>query len=173
MQAVPLPRLRQVGGAGLVLYGSSAVVYSRFVDVHTDLGWWGQAAGIVGSGIVMLAWPWLRRMIFGLGRRDDAEVVSQAIKKALTPDPGSTCCCPPVVETVGCNCSHQLTSNALRDIEALHRLASRLRDHKEGAELCRDINDSLFDIHHAVSSDADVEERPAEETSDDTETNQA
>jgi hypothetical protein len=169
MQAVP--RLRQVGGAGLVLYGSSAVVYSRFVDVHTDLGWWGQAAGIIGSGIVMLAWPWLRGIVFGRGKRDDAEVVSEAIKEACTHVAGDMSW-PPVVETVRCNCSHQLTSDSLRDIEALHRLASRLRDHKEGVELCRDINDSLFDIHHAVSSDADVEERPAEETDDETETTQ-
>lgn len=156
------PRLRQVSGAGLILYGSTAVVYSRFVDVHTDLGWWGQAAGIIGSGIAMLAWPWIRRIVFERGRDDDAVALSKAVKDACTPIEGEVSY-PPVMETVRCNCSHQLTSDALRDIEALHRLASRLREHKEGVELCRDINDSLFDIHHAVSSDADVNERPAEE----------
>ena len=165
------PRLRQVGGTGLVLYGSAAVVYSRFVDVQTDLGWWGQAAGIIGSGIAMLAWPWIRRIVFERGENSDTAVLSKAIKDACTP---ADCGAPrlPLTELVRCNCSHQLTSDALRDIEALHRLASRLREHKEGVELCRDINDSLFDIHHAVSSDADVQERHAEETNDETETTQ-
>ena len=142
-----VPRLQQVGGAGLLLYGSSAVVASRFMDLQTDMGWWGQVAGFVGGGLALLLWPWLRRRFFDV--RDSARLqdeLNELDKSMLKKPAGSADSC----KCAHCNCACHLPSEALKDIEALHRLASRMRGHEEGMELCRSLQNCLFDLHHAA-----------------------
>ena len=142
-----VPRLQQVGGAGLLLYGSSAVVASRFMDLQTDMGWWGQVAGFVGGGLALLLWPWLRRRFVDAkesGRlRNGLNALDKSMFKKTTGNVDSCKC-------VHCNCACHLPSEALKDIEALHRLASRMRDHEDGMELCRSLQNCLFDLHHAA-----------------------
>lgn len=157
-----IPRLQQVGGAGLLLYGSSAVVASRFMDLQTDMGWWGQVTGFVGSGLALLLWPWLRRRFFDA--KDSARLqdeLNELDKSMVNKPTGNTGSCNCVnCNCVNCNCACQLPSEALKDIEAIHRLASRMRGHEEGTELCRSLQNCLFDLHHAedLASDKDSAE---------------
>ena len=142
-----MPRLQQVGGAGLLLYGSSAVVASRFMDLQTDMGWWGQVAGFVGSGLALLLWPWLRRRFVDAKESARLRNGLNVLDKSMFKKPaGSADSC----KCVHCNCACHLPSEALKDIEALHRLASRMRDHEDGMELCRSLQNCLFDLHHAA-----------------------
>ena len=101
-----VPRLQQVGGAGLLLYGSSAVVASRFMDLQTDMGWWGQVTGFVGSGLALLLWPWLRRRFFDA--KDSARLqdeLNELDKSMVNKPTGNTGSC----NCVNCNCAVSYT----------------------------------------------------------------
>ena len=156
-----VPRLQQVGGAGLLLYGSSAVVASRFMDLQTDMSWWGQVAGFVGGGLALLLWPWLRRRFADASASARLQNALNALDKSMVKkSAGNAASC----KCVHCNCACHLPSEALKDIEALHRLASRMRNHEDGMELCRSLQNCLFDLHHAADPEPDKDS--AEDSND-------
>jgi len=126
-------------GVLLLLYGSGAIVVSRFADVDTNLVWWAQVLAVLAVGAGTLGWSFY----------------------SLPPS------APVSVPTGPVNPENVPVVNASSDldydlIEAIHLLSRRMREsnHQPGLELCRQIHDHLFAVEYKLASDLnDAENR--------------
>jgi hypothetical protein len=121
-------------GVLLLLYGSGAVVVSRFTEVDTHLVWWAQVLAVLAGGACLLGWS-----VYSLPRP--------------SPDPVSVPVGPSNPEDLTVvNPSSDLDYEL---IEAIHLLSRRMResDHQPGLELCRQIHDHLFAVEYKLASD--------------------
>jgi len=113
--------LSSLGGSALIVYAASAVVASKYTDVSTSLVWWVQVVLCVLAGIAIVLLPdFLKKNnIFKTNSEDNLEFDDNVI-----------------------------TSAEYQDLSAVHHLAERLSTSPEGVELCKQLQNYLFELHH-------------------------
>ena len=129
-------------GVLLLLYGSGAIVVSRFTDIDTNLVWWAQVLAVLAGGISFLGWA-----IYSLPPAPPAPAPTGPVNP-VSPE-----------ETTVINSNADLDYDL---IEAIHLLSRRMREnnHQPGLELCRQIHDHLFAVEYKLASDLnDAENR--------------
>lgn len=140
--------LGALAGVLLLLYGSGAIVVSRFADVDTNLLWWAQVLGVCIGGVSLIGWA-----VYSLPKTD--LVPSRPVDRPqpdVRPQPSPT---PPEVHT------DELDYEI---IQAIHLLSRRMREtnHAPGLELCRQLHDHLFAVEYKMASSLGQEDEAGE-----------
>lgn len=129
------------GGASLVLFATGAIVASGYNNVETNGLWWAQLVALIGGGSTACLWTVIRSS--RLSKLSPGKESTPASGKCCT-----SCGCCSSCDCSSCDCcssvSNSISTEDMKDLNALYRLSSQMADHEEGLGLCRKIHDLLF-----------------------------
>ena len=132
-------------GAAVFLFGAVALVLSFVLPAHTTLTWYGQVFGFMAAGT---AW------MVGTYNKDK---IMSAFKSNAKQEPNKDDDVKPVKPIIVDDSAEiELEAERYADFRCLNHLAERMSQAKdsEGMELCRNLQNKLFELHHGkITSD--------------------